>query len=133
MQSAECRTEKREFRMQNEKKDLSFRTKAFALRIIRLFRRLPRTVEAQVIGKQILRSGTSIGAQYCEAQRARSRAEFQSKLESALQELEETRYWLELLFESSICTKSKLSNLFQEQDELQAMFIASINTAKNNS
>ena len=71
-------------------KDLSIRTKDFALRIIRLYKSLPEAVEAQVIGKQSLRSGTSVGAQYREAKRARSGAEVTSKMESALQELEET-------------------------------------------
>lgn len=82
--------------------DLRVRTKAFALRIIRVFGALPRTIEAQVIGKQVLRSGTSVGAHYREACRARSDAEFVSKIEGGLQELEETCYWLELLVESGI-------------------------------
>ncbi len=70
--------------------DLKIRTKKFALRIIRLYKALPNSVEAQIIGKQILRSGTSVGAQYREVTRARSTAEFISKIESASQELEET-------------------------------------------
>jgi four helix bundle protein len=76
---------------------LSTRTKTFALRIIHLFKALPNTIEAQVISKQILRSGTSVGAQYREGMRACSKAEFQSKLEGAIQELEETGYWLEYI------------------------------------
>jgi four helix bundle protein len=72
--------------------DLKRRTKSFALRIVRLFSSLPRTVEAQVLGKQVLRSGTSVGAHYREGCRARSVAEFISKLEVGLQELEETVY-----------------------------------------
>ncbi|HEY0049727.1 MAG TPA: four helix bundle protein [Pyrinomonadaceae bacterium] len=83
-----------------ENTDLKTRTKSFALRIIKLYKALPNTVEAQIIGKQILRSGTSAGAQYREGTRARSNAEFISKIESALQELEETAYWLELLIEA---------------------------------
>ncbi len=85
--------------MMNEKQkpDLRVRTKAFALRVIRLYCSLPKVTEAQVLGKQVLRSGTSVGAQYREAVRARSRAEFVSKIETALQELEETviglSYW----------------------------------------
>ena len=78
-------------------RELKSRTKSYALRIIKLFKSLPKTVEAQVIGKQILRSGTSVGAQYREACRSRSTAEFISKIESSLQELDETAYWLELL------------------------------------
>ena len=80
-----------------ERKDLAVRTEEFALRIIRMYGALPQRVEAGVIGKQVLRSGTSVGAQYCEAARARSKAEFISKMESSLQELEETGYWLRLL------------------------------------
>jgi four helix bundle protein len=80
--------------------DLKTRTKAFALRVIRLYSALPQTPVAQVIGKQLLRSGTSVGAHYREGARSRSDAEFISKLEGALQELEETAYWLELLGES---------------------------------
>jgi four helix bundle protein len=92
--------------MMNEKdaeeagRDLQVRTKAFALRVVRLYCALPKTTEAQVLGKQVLRSGTSIGAHYREAMRARSPAEFVSKIEGGLQELEETSYWLELLIES---------------------------------
>lgn len=111
--------------------DLAVRTKLFALRIIRLFKALPTTVEAQVIGKQVLRSGTSVGAQYREAKRARSKTEFHAKLEGALQELEETGYWLELLEESGILSPKVLSELCQEQKELTAMFVASTNTVKS--
>jgi four helix bundle protein len=85
-----------------QKPDLRLRTKAFALRIIRLYGSLPKIIEAQVLGKQLLRSGTSVGAQYREAVRARSRAEFVSKIEAALQELEETLYWIELLADARI-------------------------------
>ena len=72
--------------------DLKARTKQFALRIVRLYSRLPKTTEAQVLGKQLLRSGTSVGAHYREASRARSNPEFVSKVECGLQELEETVY-----------------------------------------
>jgi len=77
--------------------DLKLRTKQFALRIIKLFSSLPKTAVAQVIGKQVLRSGTSVGAQYREACRSRSNSEFISKMTSSLQELDETTYWLDLL------------------------------------
>jgi four helix bundle protein len=82
--------------------DLRTRTKKFALRIMRLFAALPKSVESQVLGKQLLRAGTSVGAHYREANRARSDAEFVSKLDTALAELEETLYWLEFLAESEI-------------------------------
>src|SRR5436305_8182137 len=85
-----------------DERDLQVRTKSFALRIVRLFCSLPKTTEAQVLGRQLPRSGTSVGAHYREAMRARSVAEFISKVEGGLQELEETSYWMELLVESEI-------------------------------
>lgn len=120
--------------MNGEKKDnsrnLKARTKAFALRIIRLYCSLPKTTESQVLGKQVLKSGTSAGAHYREAVRARSGAEFVSKIEGGLQELEETAYWLDLLVESGIVTRKKMGELIKETDELTAMFTASAKTAK---
>ncbi len=99
------------------------RTKRFALRIIRMYSSLPKKQVAQVLGKQVLRSGTSIGAHYREASRARSDAEFLSKMRLALQELDETAYWLELLIDSEIASATKLSDLQQETDELIAIFV----------
>ena len=83
--------------MTNKNPDLCIRTKSFSLALIKFYSKLPKTTEAQVIGKQLLRSGTSVGAQYHEAKQARSKAEFISKIGGALQELEETIYWLDLL------------------------------------
>ena len=83
--------------MKTQNNDLRKRTKDFALRIIKLYVSLPRVAVAQTLGKQLLRSGTSVGANYREACRARSNAEFVSKLGESLKELEETSYWLELL------------------------------------
>src|SRR5574342_488836 len=94
--------------MKGERWDLKERTKNFALRVIKRYCALPKTTELQVLGKQALRSGTSVGAHYCEAKRARSEAEFISKIEGALQELEETGYWLGLLVESDIVSKKRL-------------------------
>jgi four helix bundle protein len=111
-------------------RDLQARTKTFALRIVRLYCSLPKTTEAQVLGKQVLRSGTSVGAHYREAMRARSVAEFVSKVEGGLQKLEETAYWLELLTESGIIPGPKLAGLQQESNELTAMLVASARTAK---
>ena len=111
-------------------RDLRAGTKSFALRVIRVYSSLPRTTEAQVLGKQVLRSGTSVGAHYREATRARSPAEFISKIEGALQELEETVYWLELLIEASIVNESRLSELLREAEELMAIFVSSAKTAK---
>src|ERR1041385_2977089 len=102
--------------IENEKPDLKIRTKEFALRIIRLYPSLPKTTEAQILGKQVLRSGTSVGAHYREAHRSRSDAEFISKLEGALQELDETGYWLELLVESKIVSEKRLGDLQKEVD-----------------
>ncbi|MEM8947534.1 MAG: four helix bundle protein [Planctomycetota bacterium] len=109
---------------------LKGRTKEFALRVIRLYEALPKSTTAQVIGKQVLRSGTSVGARYREACRARSSAEFISKIEGGLQELEETQYWLELLVDSEIMPESHLQNLQDEANQLVAMLTASVKTTK---
>jgi four helix bundle protein len=115
---------------QKEKADLSNRTKAFALRIVRLYASLPKTTEAQILGKQMLRSGTSLGAHYREAKRDRSTAEFVSKIEGGLQELEETVYWLELLIEAGIVKEARLGELLQESGELISILVSSAKTAK---
>ena len=114
----------------SDKQDLRTRTTAYALRIIRLYGSPPKTTEAQVIGRQLLRSGTSVGAHYREATRARSRAEFVSKIEGALQELDESSYWLELLGLSGIVSKQLLADLYTEIDELIAIFTTPAMTAK---
>src|SRR5882724_11545934 len=106
--------------MQKDEKDLADRTKRFALEIIRVFSMLPKTTGAQVLGKQVLRSGTSVGANYREAYRARSKAEFIAKSGDSLRELEETGYWLDLLVDGEIVAAAKLSTLRQECDELIA-------------
>jgi four helix bundle protein len=111
-------------------RDLRARTKAFALRIIRLYSSLPKITEAQVLGKQVLRSGTSVGAHYREATRARSPAEFISKIEVGLQELEETVYWLELLIDAQLVDESRLCELLREADELMAILVSAAKTAK---
>ncbi len=111
--------------------DLRERTKALALRIIKLFTALPKTPEAQVLGKQILRSGTSVGAHYHEACRAKSDADFISKIEGGLQELEETSYWLELIGEADILAQERLKPLHLEVEELIAMFVTMVKNVKN--
>ncbi|MCA8986932.1 MAG: four helix bundle protein [Planctomycetaceae bacterium] len=116
----------------NPQVDLKQRTKEFALRIIRLYSALPKSTEAQVIGKQLLRSGTSVGAHYREATRSRSTAEFISKIEGGLQELEETVYWIELLIESEIVPASRLMDLQQEADQLTAILVTCSKNAKKN-
>ncbi len=115
-----------------ENRDLPKRTKEYALRILRLFAALPKTAVAQVLGKQVLRSGTSPGAQYREASRARSRAEFLSKIGGALQELDETAYWLELIVEGGIVPARRMTELLKETDELIAIFTAAAKTTKRN-
>ena len=112
-------------------RDLKLRTKSFALRIIRLFVALPKTTEAQVIGKQVLRSGTSVGAHYREAVRARSTAEFVSKIEGGLAELEETGYWLELLAESGIVSEGRLTEILSETNELTAILVTCAKNSKS--
>jgi len=111
--------------------ELRTRTKQFSLRIIRLYSALPETMVAQVIGKQVLRSGTSVGAHYREGTRARSTAEFISKLEVGLQELEETAYWLELLIDGGIVPANNLSPLRQEAEELTAILVTCVKKAKS--
>ena len=112
--------------------DLPERTKAFALRIIRMFSALPKSEEARVLGKQVLRSGTSVGANYREAHRARSKAEFIAKIGDCLKELDETAYWLELLDESSIVPSTKLASLRDECNQLLAIFTTISKKSKSN-
>ena len=117
--------------MNNEKaQDLRVRTKEFALRIIRLYVSLPKNTEAQVLGKQVLRSGTSVGAHYREGQRAKSDADFISKVEGALQELDETAYWLELIGESGMLPLKRLKALQDEAEELTAILVTIVTKVK---
>jgi four helix bundle protein len=108
--------------MMTDEKDLGPRTKMLARRIIRLYAALPRNdVVAQVLGKQALRAGTSVGANYREAYRARSKAEFISKIGDCLKEADETLYWLELLMEESVMPAKRLQPLANEANELVAI------------
>ncbi len=110
--------------------DLRGRTQQFALRIIRLCERLPHRPAARVIGSQLLRSGTSVGANYRAARRARSDADFTSKLGIVLEEADESVYWLELLATSGIVPQEKLAPLLNEAEQLVAIFAASRITAQ---
>lgn len=110
--------------------ELKARTKAFALSVVRLYAGLPKHTVVQVLGKQLLRSGTSVGAHYREACRARSVAEFISKIEGGLQELDETTYWLELLLESGNAHHAAAQPVLTEAKELTAIFVRSARTAK---
>jgi len=105
-------------------------TRSFALRIIKLFRALPRSEEARILGKQVLRSGTSIGANYRAAGRARSRAEFVAKLGIVLEEADETVFWLESMRDAGIFPDPKLHDLVTEANELVSIFVASVRSAK---
>ena len=113
-------------------RDLKGRTKSFAVAIIRIVASLPRTIVAQIIGKQLLKSGTSVGANYREANRSRSLAEFISKLGIVEQELAETEYWLELVEASGIKRAEDLTRVNQETQELLAIIVSSIRTARLN-
>lgn len=106
------------------------RTKQFALRILRLFRSLPKTDEAKILGRQLLRSGTSVGANYRAVCRARSRREFISKLNVVVEEADETVFWLELLVEGEIMPAKRLIALIAEGNELVKIFSASLRTAR---
>jgi four helix bundle protein len=118
-------------RGESGRKDLAERTKLFALRIIRMFVALPKTEEARVLGKQVLRSGTSVGANYREANRARSKAEFISKIGDCLKELDETSYWIELLIESGIVPAPKCAALRDECNQLLSIFTTISKRAKS--
>ena len=110
--------------------DLRERTKAFALRVVRMFVVLPKTEEARVLGKQALRAGTSVGANFREAHRARSKAEFIAKIGDCLKELDETSYWLELLVEGEIVPGTKLASLQDEAQQLLAILTTISKNAK---
>ena len=114
-----------------ERQDLRARTKQYALRIVRLYIALPKKTEAQVLGKQLLRSGTSVGAHYREACRAKSNPDFINKIEGALQELEESTYWLELLAEAGVVVASRLEPLLRETSELTAIFVTMARNTKS--
>lgn len=110
--------------------DLKRRTQSFALSMVRFYVSLPKTSEAQILGKQVLRSGTSIGAQYREAWRAKSDADFVSKMEGALQEADESSYWLELLRDAGIASSDSASALLSELDEITAIFVTIVKKVK---
>lgn len=116
--------------MEENKNDLLERTTEFALRIVRMYSSLPKTTAAQILGKQVLRSGTSVGAQFRESQRAKSDADFINKLEGCLQEADETAYWLELLVKSEIVPAKKLESLRKETDEIIAILVTIVTKVK---
>ncbi|HXF85119.1 MAG TPA: four helix bundle protein [Anaerolineales bacterium] len=111
---------------------LKSRTKAFALRTIRLCEALPKNYIGDVIGKQVLRSATSVGANYRAACRARSQAEFSAKLQIVIEEADESAFWLELIEESGLLPPERLLGLRKEADELTAIFVSSRKTVTRN-
>ncbi|SRR5216684_1217266 len=116
--------------MESRAEELKSRTKRFALRVIKLTRALPRCPESRVIGYQMLRSGTSVAANYRAACRARSRPEFLAKLGVVVEEADETVFWLELLSEAGLVRPELLSDIISEGNQLVAIFSASQLTLK---
>lgn len=110
--------------------ELRDRTKAFALRIIKLVRALPKTTESRAVGSQIVRSGTSVGANYRAACRARSKKEFAAKMGIVLEEADETVYWLEIVAESNMLPTKRVKPLLDEAQELTAIFATSTKTSR---
>lgn len=110
--------------------DLSVRLKKFALRVIKLSAALPRTPAGQVIGRQVLRSGISVGAHHREARRSRSNAEFIAKVELGLQERDKTQYWVELLIEAGIVPEPRLRGLITESNELISILTTCVKNVK---
>ncbi len=110
--------------------EMKKRTKAFALRVVRLVEVLPATRTADVIGKQLLRCGTSVGANYRAACRARSQADFISKMGIVEEEADETIYWIELLVESGLVKEDRVANLLDETNQIVAIVVSSIKTAR---
>jgi four helix bundle protein len=121
-------------KMKDERKEaMKRRTKDYSLAIIRLYAQLPKRTEAQIIGKQLLRSATSVGAHYREACQAKSNADFISKIEGGLQEIEESEYWLELLTDSGLVASLLLNPISDETHQLKAIFITIVHNVKTRS
>jgi len=110
--------------------DLKLRTKSFAIRVVRLYRSLPHSADAQIPGKQLLRSATSVAANYRAVCRARSKAEFISKMSLVLEEADDGAFWIELLMETGVVGSEKARDLLQETNELAAIFGASLRTCR---
>ncbi len=110
--------------------DLRERTKAFAIRVVKLYRSLPHTADAQVVGKQLLRCGTSVAANYRASCRGRSRAEWLAKIGLVVEEADETVFWLEMLSDCGIVPSQRCEDILKEARELSAIFTASQHTAR---
>jgi four helix bundle protein len=116
--------------MLSQQEQLRDRTKAFAVRIVKVFRSLPYKTDAQVLGKQLLRCGTAVAANYRAACRARSKAEWIAEIGIVVEEADETVFWLEMLCDCEIVPSSRLQELTTEAHELSALFTASQRTAR---
>jgi four helix bundle protein len=114
-----------------DSKDLKDRTKHFAVTIIRMVDKLPRSIASEVIARQLIRSATSVAANYRAALRGRSKAEFTAKLQIVLEESDESQYWLELFLELELMDRQVLKDLIQEADELTAIFVTALKTARS--
>jgi len=112
--------------------ELKSRTRTFGLRVIRLVESLPKTRTADVIGRQLLKCGTSVGANYRAACRAKSQADFIAKMGIVEEEADESAYWIEMILEAGIVRKEKLAGLLDEANQLVAIAVSSIRTAKRN-
>jgi four helix bundle protein len=112
--------------------ELKRRTKEFALRIIKLVNALPNNPAGRVIGNQLLRAGTSVGANYRAACRAKSKSDFVYKISIVEEEADESSFWFELIIESELMQKTKIASLLKEADELTAIFVSTNKTAKSN-
>jgi four helix bundle protein len=110
--------------------ELRDRTKAFAIRIVKLYRLLPRRADSQVVGKQLLRCGTSVAANYRAACRGRSRAEWSAKIGLVVEEADETVFWLEMLSDCGIVPSQRCEDILKEAHELSAIFTAAQHTAR---
>jgi four helix bundle protein len=117
-------------KLNTKSQELRDRTRNFAVRIVRLFRTLPQTPDAQVLGKQLLRCGTSVAANYRAACRARSKAEFIAKIGMVLEEADESVFWIELMSETGTLETARVEKLLNEARELTAIFTASQRTAR---
>lgn len=115
-----------------DKDELKARTKSFALRAMKLVDALPKTTAGRAIGSQLVRSGTSVGANYRAACRGRSKAEFIAKIGTVAEEADESAFWLELIMDGGLLTPGLVSPLHREAEELTAIFTASGRTAKQN-
>ena len=114
-----------------DEKTFKLRTKKLAVAIIKQVDKLPRSLATDVIARQLVRSGTSIGANYRAACRAKSTADMINKLKIVEEESDETQYWLELLAEAGLASENQLADLYKETDEILAMTVSSIKTLRN--